>query len=388
MISRFCKTLSSIRAAASFVVSKEDLNSLQKHLPLITTSNRYYDSKNAADQHSFAVSYLMNSCGLSPESALRVSKRVRFETPKKPDAFLCFLKKHGFSQPQIINIIERRPMLLLYDVEKNLSPKFEFFYSKGLTNWHIAKHPYILERSLHGSVIPNFNFFKTLTRHNDDKKVLLALFGGTTYLLQFNYQSLFVSNLRLLREYGVPESYATTVCIQYPLMFILKHDKFKAAVEQVMKLGFDPLKYAFLDAVHNLIIRCKSKSTWDSKFSLYKKWGWSDEEIWSAFRKLPRIMQISQRNINATMDFYVNKMGYKSQHFAKRPSLLLWSLEKRITPRCSVLQYLLSKGLIKEDYDVQRMLICTEKQFTLKFLTPFKDPHLLKLYEEKLGCTK
>ncbi|XVE65646.1 hypothetical protein DITRI_Ditri08aG0016800 [Diplodiscus trichospermus] len=305
MISCLCKTLSSVRAAASFVVLK-DLNFLQKPLLLIPASNRYYGSTNAADQQPFAVSYLINSCGLSPESALRVSKHVNFETLEKPDAFLCFLKSHGFSQPQIINIIERRPTLLLYDIEKNLSPKFEFFYSKGLINWHLAKHPDILQQSRHGSVIPNLNFFKNLTDHDDDKKVLFAFFCGSCCLLESKYQSLFVSNLRLLQEYGVPESYAMTECIKHPLIFIVKHDKFKAAVEQVRKLGFDPLR----------------------------------------------------------------------------------SLEKRIILRCSVLQYLLSKGLIEEDYDVQRVLMCTEKQFILKFLTPFEDPHLLKLYEEKPGLSK
>ncbi|XVF38681.1 hypothetical protein REPUB_Repub20aG0122900 [Reevesia pubescens] len=344
-----CKTLFSIRAVAkaASLAASEDLNFLQKTLPLIPLSTRYYISTNAADKHSFTVSYLINSCGLSPEYALSISKRVQFGTPEKPDSVISFLKKHGFSQPQIINLLERRPKLFSADVEKNLAPKFEFFYSKRIYRFTPCK-----------------TF--VITTHKD--------------------QSLLVSNLRLLQEYGVPESYAATVFIQQPLIFIVKHDRFKAAVEEVKKMGFDPLKYAFLEAVHAFIIR--GKSLWERKFSLYKKWGWSDEEIWSAFRKIPRVMLISEHNINATMDFYINKMGYKSQYFANRPILLLSSLEKRIIPRCSVLQYLLSKGLIKEDYDVRRVLQCTEKQFLQKFLNPFEDPHLLKLYEEKLCRSK
>ncbi|XWS14043.1 hypothetical protein CRYUN_Cryun36dG0089900 [Craigia yunnanensis] len=391
MISCFCKTLFTIRAAAgaTSLAASKDLNFLQKTLPSIPLSTRYYISTNAADQHSFTVSYLINSCGLSPESALLASKRVHFENPEKPDSVIYFLMNHGFSQPQIINLIERRPRLLLYHVEENLSFKFEFFYSKGFTSSQLATllatQPYILERSLHGSIIPKFNFFKNLT-HQDDKKVLYALCRGSARLLQPNYQCLFTSNLGLLQEYGVPESYAASICINQSLIFTAKHDKFKAVVEEVKKMGFDPSQYAFLEAILTFIIR--GKSTWESKFSLYKEWGWSDEEIWSAFRKIPRVMLISQRNINATMDFYINKMGYKCQYFANRPILLLCSLEKKIIPRCSVLQYLVSKGLIKEDYNVLSALMYTEKNFLQKYLTPYEDPCLWKLYEEKLGRSK
>ena len=144
----------------------------------------------------------------------------------------------------------------------------------------------------------------------------------------------------------MPESHAAFLGVKDPLIFMVKHDRFKASVEEVKKMGFDPLQHAFLEAVLTFIIR--GKSTWESKFSLYKKWGWSDEEIWSAFRKIPRVMLISLHNINATMDFYINKMGYKCQYFANRPILLLCSLEKKIIPRCSVLQYLASKGLSRK----------------------------------------
>jgi mTERF domain-containing protein len=39
-------------------------------------------------EHSFTVSYLINSCGLSPKSALLASKRVHFENPEGPDSVL------------------------------------------------------------------------------------------------------------------------------------------------------------------------------------------------------------------------------------------------------------------------------------------------------------
>ena len=69
------------------------------------------------------------------------------------------------------------------------------------------------------------------------------------------------------------------------------------------------------------------------------------------------------------------------------PVLLGYSLERRIIPRCSVLQALLSKGLIEKTF-VPHSLLCAEEVFLQKFVTPYEDPELLKVYEEKLSLSK
>jgi len=47
--------------------------------------------------------------------------------------------------------------------------------------------------------------------------------------------------------------------------------------------GFYPAEFNFTLAVHAL--RAMSKSTWMKKVEVYKKWGWSDNEVLVAFRK-------------------------------------------------------------------------------------------------------
>nr|KJB49015.1 hypothetical protein B456_008G097700 [Gossypium raimondii] len=129
-----------------------------------------------------------------------------------------------------------------------------------------------------------------------------------------------------------------------------------------------------------------SKSTWERKFNVFKQWGWSDEDIVSAFEKYPRCMLFSEHKISENMDFFVNTMGCKSSYISNHPVLLSYSLEKRIIPRCSVLKALLSKGLI-EKFNVNSIMVCTEKVFLQRFVTPFEDPYFLKLYEEKQTLT-
>ncbi|XVE90731.1 hypothetical protein DITRI_Ditri20bG0100700 [Diplodiscus trichospermus] len=97
---------------------------------------------------------------------------------------------------------------------------------------------------------------------------------------------------------------------------------------------------------------------------------------------------LSEDKINATMSFYVNTMGLKSSYIANRLLLLALSLEKRIIPRWSVLQVLLCKDLIKKEISFRELLECIEKKFLQRFVTPFEDSYLLKLYKDKLDVSK
>ncbi|GLT60855.1 hypothetical protein SLA2020_336000 [Shorea laevis] len=110
-----------------------------------------------SNQLSFTVSYLVNSCSLSPETALSASKYVNFETPDRADLVITFFKSHGFSQTQISNVIGRVPSVLLSEPEKTLLPKLEFFYSKGFTSPDIAgvlsRSPAILDLSLENHIV-------------------------------------------------------------------------------------------------------------------------------------------------------------------------------------------------------------------------------------------
>jgi mTERF domain-containing protein, mitochondrial len=63
------------------------------------------------------------------------------------------------------------------------------------------------------------------------------------------------------------------------------------------------------------------------------------------------------------------------------------SLDKRIIPRASVLQFLTSKGLRKKKAAISRPFAISEELFLDRFVKCFKEDssHLLKLYEEKMN---
>ena len=84
------------------------------------------NEKQQEEKLSFTVSYLINSCGLSPKSAILASQRMNFENPERPDSVLNLLKENGFTPTQISKIVRLHPRFLLSDPEKTLCPRLSF----------------------------------------------------------------------------------------------------------------------------------------------------------------------------------------------------------------------------------------------------------------------
>ncbi|XWS08622.1 hypothetical protein CRYUN_Cryun40dG0017500 [Craigia yunnanensis] len=302
-------------------------------------------SKTCSDpSQSFAVSYLKEKLGFSPESALAARNYLLFKTPDKPDSVIAFLEKHGFSKTKIKKIIAARPVLLYSNAEKTLLPKLEFVRSKGRA---IKRYPMFLSCKLDAYLLPNIN---------------------------------------ILRDNGAPESNIISMFNYHPRSFIGTADQFKEIVKEVKEMGFNPLWLKFLLAV--IIFKKVSKPAMERKLDVYKKWGWSEPEIWEAFRRYPSVMETSEEKIVAIMDFLVNKMGFQSLLIANQPSVIARSFEKRIVPRGLFAQDLLSKGLIK-NFGLSALFDTSEKRFVQRFVNQYecKAPELLTLYKEKLDLT-
>ncbi|KAK9923664.1 hypothetical protein M0R45_032071 [Rubus argutus] len=105
---------------------------------------------------SFTVSYLINSCGLSPEQAPSLSSkhRVHFNSPEKPDSIIKLLKRYGFNETHISQIVKKCPRLLSVNARRTLLPKLEFFGSIGVEGTGLVQlvfaNPHVLIHSLEG----------------------------------------------------------------------------------------------------------------------------------------------------------------------------------------------------------------------------------------------
>ncbi|XP_059438576.1 transcription termination factor MTERF15, mitochondrial-like isoform X1 [Corylus avellana] len=341
--------------------------------------------KQQEEKHSFTVSYLINSCGLSPKSAILASQSMNFENPKRPDSVLNLLKENGFTNTQISKIVRVRPLFLLSDPEKTLLPKIEFFRSVGVSSSDLSEilssNPLLLARSLQKQLIPSYDFLKTVLLV--DEKVLATLKRAPRSFL-YNVTNNMTPNIAHLRQLGLPQSTISFLVSNYPSEAFAKHTRFVEAVQQVMEMGFNPLKTVFVLAIQVLLKMSKPKL--ESKLELYKRWGWSEDMALSAFKRHPNCMLLSDGKITKAMDFLVNKMGWPSANIAINPVVLFFSLEKRIMPRFSVIQILQAKGLVKNDLSSGSFILPSEKCFVEKFLIKFQDdvPELLNVYRGKM----
>jgi mTERF domain-containing protein len=97
-------------------------------------------------------------------------------------------------------------------------------------------------------------------------------------------------------------------------------------------------------------------------------------------------MLVSIDKVNLVMSYWVNQLGWNSLALIKCPLIFGFSLEKRVIPRASILQFLLMKGLRKKNASLVTPFIYTEKLFLDKFVFNFKEEsdYLLKLYQDKM----
>ncbi|XP_059433449.1 transcription termination factor MTERF9, chloroplastic-like [Corylus avellana] len=341
------------------------------------------------EKHSFAVSYLINSCGLSTKSAILKSRRLLFQSPERPDSVLNLFKENGFNNAQISKIVRKHPQILLSDPEKTLLPKIEFLRSIGVSSSDlitiISLYPFLFRCNLRKRVIPCYDFLKSVLLV--DEKVLTTFKRSPRAFLS-NVTKTMAPNIALLRQLGAPPSTISFLVTNYPSSAFTKHAKFAEVVHQVMEMGFDPTKTVFVEAIQVLLKMSKPKL--ESKLELYRRWGWSKDMALAAFKRFPSCMQSSEEKMTKTMDFLVNKVGWPPQHIATNPVVIKLSLEKRTIPRCSVVQILLAKGLVKNNLALGTFLKPTERKFLELFVIRFQDdvPELLNVYQGKMssGC--
>ncbi|XP_061977733.1 transcription termination factor MTERF8, chloroplastic-like isoform X1 [Populus nigra] len=365
----------------------KDLHSFLEN-PSILSCLRHISSVNTDDikEHSFTVSYLMNKCGFSLKSALEVSKRVHFETPDKPDTVLAVFKNYGFSKSHILNLVTRRPTVLLSKPNTTLLPKLEFFQSKGFSSPDhvkiISSYPRILMCSLENQLVPAFDFLENLLQ--SDASVIKAIkrYPGILYINVENMARV----VDVLRDNGVPKKNIALLIRSKPSIMISNLENFKKLIQKVALMGFRPSKSQFVCAI--MVLMSLSRSTWEKKFAVYRRWGLSEEEILTAFVKFPMFMRISVEKIAGSMDLFVNKLGWESSYIAKNPTFSSYSLEQRLIPRALVLQFLVSKGLFEKSFRSLAFFNTPEDKFRQMFIDHHAEStQILRFYEEKLNLS-
>ncbi|KAK4275618.1 hypothetical protein QN277_018666 [Acacia crassicarpa] len=334
---------------------------------------------------SSTVSYLMNSCGISPKLAFEVSKKVNLKDPDNPTLILNLFKSYGFSNSQISKIVIKHPSVLLTQ-ENILLPKLKFFESIGFSRSEIPElltyNIRLLVWSLRNRIIPGYEGLKSVIGDNHEMHTIISKRKGW-HFLHYDVKNL-APNLKVLRELGVPKSSLNVLLNRFTSAASVDHAKFVEHVKFAKEIGVNPFRVTFIYSIHALSMT--KKSTWESKLDIYERCGWSRYETLSAFRKFPYCMLISEEKITSTIKFLGDELNLSSKDIVRSPAYLGYNLKHRIIPRSSVFKTLRMKGLIDNDMPLFSLIRLSEEMFLEKFVFRFQEsaPELLNIYLDQL----
>ncbi|OVA04404.1 Mitochodrial transcription termination factor-related [Macleaya cordata] len=293
---------------------------------------------------SFAQKYLLNSIGLPPEK----TKYIYLSPAEKPDSVISFLKNNGFAITQIAGLISKDPSVLYFDPNNFVKPKLDFFLNLGASHSEVAdfivSHPNYLDWKLQDGIIPSFNFLK---RYIDDNAVILSIFKRWPDIIYFHLES----RIPIFREHGVPECNIIKLLISSPRTFGLSIVRYNEIFEVIKKIGIDPSSPRFLFAFRT--VAGMSKSRWEKKLAICRnELRWSENDILFMLKSNPQLFTLS--------------------------------LEKRAIPRSAVLGILKSKGIIGEELKVTTILKLSEKGFMEKYVTKYQEqvPEVMEAYKK------
>lgn len=341
------------------------------------------DSATSSKPLSVTLSYLTNTCGLSPHRAATVSKRVLIRSTDKADLVLQLLRANGFTKTQITTIISNVPHLILADPKKTLQHKIAYFESLGIAGPELRNimcvHTGILKVSLKKRILPTIDYLRVLLKTDEDA---IFVFKRFPPIIACGAEVI-SSNICTLRALGVPEPSIRRLIVTWPRSLSFRVDIFGDAIREAKELGCEPTSKSFIYALNSIV--SVSKSKWESKRKVLMSFGWSERDFLMAFRASPFFMTASEKKMKQSMEFYLTKACLQLTDLVRRPLLFKISLERTVIPRCSVLEVLMSKGLINKNVDVVLALSMTRKRFEDKFLACFKEdcPELIQAYYAK-----
>ncbi|KAL8101409.1 hypothetical protein AgCh_033335 [Apium graveolens] len=317
---------------------------------------------------------------LSSKLTSKNSSNISVDVSSKLTSIKGLFENYGFTDTQFSKLFDKHPSIVSLNIGK-VKPKLDYLHSFGFTSNDLCEmleaDLRILQRGLKNRIIPSCELLKSFLK--DNVSVVVAV---KRYLRVFSYDisKTLIPNFNLLLNLGVPEYRILVLLRDQTGNLIQPTEKFKAIIDETKELGLDPEKRSFFDAVR--LFYSLRKSTRERKWELFRKWGWSDEEILSAVRKQPFMMTASEEKIERVMDFLVNKIGWSISQISYRPLVIMHSLEKWTMPRCLVVKFLLSKGVLKNNLTLSSFIVLSEENFKKRFVDEFcvNFPEVITLY--------
>ncbi|CAM0913654.1 unnamed protein product [Alopecurus aequalis] len=316
----------------------------------------------------FAVEeYLVTACGFTHPKARKASKKLsHLKSPDRIDAVLAFLSALGIPRPGIAAIVAADPQLLCADVEKNLARRVVELTDLGLKQSQIARLiPLAGSTFRTSSLAGNLAFWLPVFGSFDKLLRALKVSGS---ILAADIDKVAKPNLALLQQCGVDVrrysgTYVTRVLTRLP-------EHVHKAVSFIDNLGVPRDSLMFRYAL--MTFAFQSQEALDKKMAALQLLGWSQDDVLTAARKMPGILTMSEERLRKNVDFLTRDVGLEIPYIAQRPVLVMYSHDRRLVPRHSLLNILNARDLLHPELDFYTVVALTDKKFMDKYVHPYE----------------
>ncbi|TVU00209.1 hypothetical protein EJB05_44925, partial [Eragrostis curvula] len=341
-------------------------------------------ASSASSSRSFAVEdYLVSRCGVTRAQALKAAKKIPYlSSHSKPDAVLAFLGGTlGVPAGDIAAAVAMDPRFLAANVERTIEPRIAEISNLGLSRDEIARLIPLAPCFFHSRFLSrNLEFW--LNELGSFDKILQALRMNSS-MLAVDPDKMAIPNMAFLRQCGLNASDLLACSIYSPRLFSMNPEHLREAVKRVEELGVERGTRMFARTL--VLISLRSKEAVTSRMQLLQKFGFSQDDVREIVRKAPPVLGLSDQKVQGNVDFLMKDVGLDASYIARRPVLILYSLERRLLPRHWLLKVLKEKGLLTFEFDYYATASMGEKLFLQKFVLPYKDvvPGLAEDYASK-----
>ncbi|XP_078150235.1 transcription termination factor MTERF15, mitochondrial-like [Carex rostrata] len=344
-------------------------------------------SSNAPTQASppnphFSVQYLIQSCGLSSDEALKASKHIhRLKSPHKPDAVLRFLRDTGVSESDIKTAVSRNAGILCSHVEKNWRPNITKLQEVGFSMEDISGIISVNPDLFGFNFVSKIEFWMGFLGSVENLSVVLKVWRGG--LIASSLEKVIMPNLSfLLKDCGLSTLQIVRVIKSSPKLLSSKLEFVKRVPERVEELGIARSSASFCDAL--IAVSSMSESSIDAKVNNLRNIGFSQEEVALLISKYPLLLKKSEKSVVRKMEFLMKEAGCDKLHVIRNPFFLGCSLENRLIPRNIVRKILISKGLPVANLKFATFARPSDEKFVEKFILPYEHviPGLHRAYAD------
>jgi mTERF domain-containing protein, mitochondrial len=328
-----------------------------------------------------ASDYLVQSCGLSSDEALKASKYIEhLKSSDKLDRVLRFLRETGVKDSDIKTAVSRDSRILRSNLEKNWKPNIARLQEVGLSiqdiSGIISRKPFMFRYN----IVQKIDFFMGALGSAEFLSVLLE---GDASLFSSSLEKVIMPNISFLKaQCGLSPRQIVRLVKSNPRLFTCTPEVLKRQAERAEALGVSRSKRTFVHAL--IVVGYLNQCTIEARLNNLICLGLSHEEVASLVSRVPVVLSTSEEVVGRKMEFLLNEAGCDKMELVRNPFLLTLSLDNRLIPRSVVRELLRSRGLPVGNLKLVTFMKPSEEKFVVKFILPFEDaiPGLHRAYND------